>query len=115
MRHRPAHLRRVLAAAVCVIAVAIAGAGAAFAGTIRNQSSPNWAGWVALAAPRSKRLAKHFVNISGSWVQPSATCTPHRTTFAAFWVGLGGYSEKPPAVGAVRTEEGCRQHGRRFV
>ncbi len=111
MRHRPAHLRRVLAAAACVIAVAIAGAGAAFAGTIRNQSSPNWAGWVALAAPRSKRLAKHFVNISGSWVQPSATCTPHRTTFAAFWVGLGGYSQHSQALEQIGTEADCSKHG----
>lgn len=113
MMHRPPQLRRIVALAVCVIAVATAGASAASAGTIHNQSSPNWAGWVALASPRSAHV-RHFINISGSWVQPSATCTPHRTTFAAFWVGLGGYSQRSQALEQIGTEADCSRLGEIF-
>ncbi len=111
MRPRASHARRALAFAVCTVALAVAGGGAALAGTIDNQSSPNWAGWVSLAVPRAARTARHFVNISGSWVQPSATCTPHRTTFAAFWVGLGGYSEHSKALEQIGTEADCSKLG----
>jgi len=100
-----------LALAVCTLAVGVAGGGAALAGTIRSQSSPNWAGWVSLAPARSSRIARHFVTIKGSWVQPSAACTPSHTTFAAFWVGLGGYSQRSQALEQIGTEADCSKLG----
>ena len=111
MRSRPSLARRGLTLAVCTLVLAAAGGGAALAGTIDNQSSPNWAGWVSLAVPRSAKTARHFINVAGSWIQPSATCTPHRTTFAAFWVGLGGYSEHSKALEQVGTEADCSKFG----
>jgi hypothetical protein len=111
---RPRRVRRLLALTVCVLALAIAGAGAAFAGSIHSQSSPNWAGWVALAAPRSNAIARHFITIRGSWIQPSATCTPHHTTFAAFWVGLGGYAQSSQALEQIGTEADCSKYGNIF-
>jgi Peptidase A4 family/Collagen triple helix repeat (20 copies) len=112
MTRRPPHLRRTLALSLGTLAVA--GAGVAFAGTIPSQPSSNWAGWVATAVPRSNRLAKHFTTITGSWVQPSATCTPKRTTFAAFWVGLGGYSMRSKALEQIGSEADCSAHGQLF-
>jgi hypothetical protein len=112
MTFRPRHVRRALALAVCTVAVA--GGGAALAGTIHAQSSPNWAGWVALPSPRSSRLAQRFVTITGSWVQPAATCTPQHTTFAAFWIGLGGYSQRSQALEQIGTEADCDKAGALF-
>ena len=114
MTSRSPRVRRRLAIAVCVLALGIAGGGAAFAGTIHSQSSPNWAGWVALAVPRSNRVARHFVTINGAWTQPAATCTPNHTTFAAFWVGLGGYSQHSQALEQIGTEADCSKFGQLF-
>jgi hypothetical protein len=114
MSSRPPHLRRLLALAVCISAIAVAGGGAAHAGTIDRQSSPNWAGWVALPSARSRQIARHFITIKGSWTQPSATCTPGHTTFAAFWVGLGGYSESSQALEQIGTEADCSKLGQLF-
>ena len=111
MKSRPPYLRRTLALAVAAVAVAVAGGSAAIAGTIHSQASPNWAGWVALPGKRSPPVATHFYNITGSWVQPSATCTPNHTTFAAFWVGLGGYSQRSQALEQVGTEADCSKFG----
>ena len=103
-----------LALGVCSLAVLVAGGGAALAGTIHSQSSPNWAGWVALPAARSSRIAQRFITVKASWVQPAATCTRGRTTFAAFWVGLGGYSQRSQALEQVGTEADCSKLGELF-
>jgi hypothetical protein len=107
-------IRRTLALAVAAGALAVAGATAAFAGTIHNQASPNWAGWVALAVPRSQRLANHFTTVTGTWVQPAATCAPKHSTFAAFWVGLGGYSLHSKALEQIGSEADCDRQGDLF-
>jgi hypothetical protein len=114
MTPRSPRVRCLLALAVGVLALAAAGGGAALAGTIHRQSSPNWAGWVALPVARSQRLANHFITIKGSWTQPSATCTPGHTTFAAFWVGLGGYSARSQALEQIGTEADCSRFGQIF-
>ena len=76
---RTPHLRRTLALAVARSPSLWPARDVALASTIPSQSSPNWAGWVATAVPRSNAIAKHFTNVSGTWVQPAATCTPHTT------------------------------------
>jgi hypothetical protein len=103
-----------LALAVAAAALAVAGVTVAFAGTINNQASPNWAGWVALAVPRSQRLADHFTTVTGTWVQPAATCATARSTFAAFWVGLGGYSLHSRALEQIGSEADCDRQGQLF-
>jgi len=113
-RRRPHRIRRTLALALAGAALAIAGVSAAFAGTIHDQASPNWAGWVALAVPRSQGLANHFTTVNGSWVQPAATCTRAHSTFAAFWVGLGGYSLHSKALEQIGSEADCDRQGELF-
>jgi hypothetical protein len=114
IRRRSQRIRRTLALALVGAALAIAGATAAFAGTIHNQASPNWAGWVALAVPRSQRLANHFTTVNGAWVQPAATCVRSHSTFAAFWVGLGGYSLHSKALEQIGSEADCDRQGQLF-
>jgi hypothetical protein len=50
-------------------------------------SSLNWAGYVVTGASGSITTA------SGSWVQPAVTCPSSGNTYAAFWVGIDGYSD----------------------
>ncbi|HEY5390446.1 MAG TPA: G1 family glutamic endopeptidase, partial [Solirubrobacteraceae bacterium] len=114
-RHATRFRRRVLGLAGVVIAVAAAaGVSSAFGNAIRNQASPNWAGWVALPQASSQRLANHFTTVSGSWIQPTGVCPKHRSTFAAFWVGLGGYSLHAKALEQVGSEVDCSRTGQLF-
>jgi hypothetical protein len=112
MTPKPPHIRRTIALTLGTLAVA--GAGVALANTIPNQASSNWAGWVATAVPRSASVAGHFTNVSGSWVQPAATCAPDQRTFAAFWVGLGGYAPRSKALEQIGSEADCSSHGQLF-
>jgi hypothetical protein len=107
--------RRLVRGVALVLAVAaVAGAGAAWGGELPSQFSSNWAGWVAIASGQSARLDRHFTNVSASWTQPSATCTVGRRTFAAFWVGLGGYSTHSKALEQIGTEADCSSRGELF-
>lgn len=111
-KRRPKPLRRTLALSLATAAVAVAGATAAFASTIDNQASPNWGGWVALATPHAQaRLDNHFTTVSGTWVQPAATCSSGHSSFAAFWVGLGGYSLHSKALEQIGSEADCSRQG----
>src|SRR5665213_3464772 len=112
MTPKPPHIRRAIALALGTLVVA--GGGVALASTIPNQASSNWAGWVATAVPRSARVASHFTTVSGSWVQPAATCAPQQRTFAAFWVGLGGYAPGSKALEQIGSEADCSSQGELF-
>jgi Peptidase A4 family len=50
-----------------------------------RMGSGNWSGYMASGT---------FWSVSGSWTEPSVTCTTPSST-AAFWVGLGGGSSYP--------------------
>ncbi len=50
-------------------------------------SSLNWAGYVVTGAAGS------VTDAAGSWVQPGVTCPSSGNTYAAFWVGIDGYSD----------------------
>jgi hypothetical protein len=90
---------RVLAV-VSIVVAALAGAGAARAGDV----SSNWSGYAA-TAPDSNPLA--FSDVTGTWVEPRATCTVGRRSAAAFWVGLGGYSDSSAALEQLGTAADC--------
>jgi hypothetical protein len=47
--------------------------------------STNWSGYAATGSNGA------FKSVSASWTQPTATCS-HGDQYAAFWVGLDGYS-----------------------
>ncbi len=103
------------AVALALTTLAVAGAGVAWGSQLPSQKSSNWAGWVVTAAgAQTAGLDRHFIHASASWVQPSGTCTPHRKTYAAFWVGLGGYSEHSRAIEQIGTEADCTVRGRIF-
>jgi Peptidase A4 family len=65
-------------------------------GTIHRMSSPhdikgltsvestNWSGYADTGSSFSK--------VTGSWSEPSASCSGRTTSLAAFWVGIDGYS-----------------------
>lgn len=60
-------------------------------GRFAEAESTNWSGYAATGANGA------FTSVSATWTEPTATCTSsgrHRSTdsYAAFWVGLDGYS-----------------------
>ena len=46
--------------------------------------SSNWSGYA--------DTGSNFGQVAGSWSEPGATCSGRSTTYAAFWVGIDGYS-----------------------
>lgn len=106
MRTKP-----MLAAAAATLAVGGAGLAALPTGSAAAATAPsmagesaNWAGYVA--------QGRDFSAVSGSWVQPEATCpTGTSSTYSAFWVGLGGASDQSQALEQVGTQADCSSSG----
>jgi hypothetical protein len=48
--------------------------------------STNWSGYAATGGNGA------FTSVSATWTQPTATCSKRSDQYAAFWVGLDGYS-----------------------
>ena len=68
-------------------------------------NSANWAGYAV------HRAGISFRKVSATWRQPSASCTPGRPAYSAFWVGLGGFSETSNALEQIGTETDCNAAG----
>jgi hypothetical protein len=62
-------------------------------------TSRNWAGYVAVGANGA------FTSASANWTEPDGHCTGGGGKYAAFWVGLDGYSS--PTVEQIGTEVDC--------
>lgn len=88
----------VLFAAVTGLVVA----GAAQAGIGHDAaSSTNWAGYAVSGTT--------FTDVKGTWVQPAANCSATATSsYAAFWIGLGGLSGGNGGLEQTGTESDCR-------
>jgi hypothetical protein len=98
-------LRASLTTAAAALACTAFGAtGIASARSIEVQEgvSQNWAGYTVSGS--------NFSSVSGSWVEPSATCGSGQTD-AAFWVGLGGSSSQSQALEQTGTEIDCSATG----
>jgi Peptidase A4 family len=99
-------LAGLLASAACLLAPATASAATAFrVGGIRlagatTQTSTNWAGYAVTHQ-------KPFSTVTGSWVEPAATCGAAAQTYSAFWIGLGGFSASSFGVEQVGTLVNC--------
>lgn len=65
-----------------------------------NSTSTNWSGYAATSGT--------FTSVSGSWTQPSVTCS-NKSTYSSFWVGLDGDGSN--SVEQTGTEADC-SHGR---
>ncbi len=86
------------------VAAALIGAGAArAAGTA--EVSTNWSGYALVADDPATPVA--FSDVTGTWVEPKATCTSGRRDASAFWVGLGGYSDSASALEQLGTAAEC--------
>ena len=70
--------------------------------------SSNWSGYVATAPAHS---AKRFKKVSGTWVEPTATCTAGHETYSAAWVGLGGFASRSQALEQIGTDADCTSSG----
>ena len=95
-------VRRTLRIGLCGFALLALAAPVASADT---RNSANWSGYAA------HRSGVKFTRVSGSWTQPSATCTPGHRTYSAFWVGLGGYSLNSSSLEQIGTEVDCGASG----
>jgi Peptidase A4 family len=95
----------------CTVALSAGSAGAATAHTsfgieqgrkvvADTEASSNWAGYAVTHR-------KPFTSVTGKWVQPAATCADVSSTFSAFWVGLGGFSDSSFAVEQTGTLANC--------
>jgi hypothetical protein len=91
-------MRQLLALSATVAAVAFAGTAEAASSDI----STNWSGFAVSGTT--------FSSVSGSWVQPKATCSGS-TTSAAFWVGLGGNSDVSNSLEQIGTSSDCSAGG----
>ncbi|MBV9810328.1 MAG: hypothetical protein JO286_24340 [Solirubrobacterales bacterium] len=101
------HLCAILAATAATAAAAGVSAGSASAdATSQAQVSQNWAGYVAGDASSSTQ----FSSVSGSWVQPTATCRSGQT-YSAFWVGLGGSGNSSGSLEQTGTQADCTADG----
>ncbi|HEY7618475.1 MAG TPA: G1 family glutamic endopeptidase [Solirubrobacteraceae bacterium] len=92
-------LRRtaVLAAALAAVVVPVGSAEAA----TRTATSSNWAGYAV------SRSGVTFKRVSGTWVQPKASCGSGRRRYSAYWLGLGGLHTSSKALEQVGTEADC--------
>jgi hypothetical protein len=70
--------------------------------------SANWAGYVATP---TRSVGSRFSSVSGSWTQPSATCSAGRETYSAVWVGLGGDSDSERALEQIGADANCTRSG----
>jgi hypothetical protein len=65
-----------------------------------TEASSNWAGYAVTHR-------KPFTSVTGKWVQPVATCSDLSSTYSAFWIGLGGFSNNSFAVEQTGTLANC--------
>ena len=68
-------------------------------GTSHQAESTNWSGYAATTGM--------YTSVSASWTQPAGTCG-HGDQYAAFWVGLDGYSSS--SVEQTGSEVDCIGH-----
>ena len=90
-------------AAFCTVVTGLVLAGGAQAGIFHDaSSSTNWAGYAVSGST--------FSDVKGTWVQPAVNCSASLATssYAAFWVGLGGLSGGNGGLEQTGTESDCR-------
>lgn len=94
-----------MAATAC--AVGVLPTASARAAEVQQTESGNWSGYVVGNAGGGSS----FKTVTGSWVQPTANCdAAHGSTYAAFWVGIGGAGGKT-ALEQDGTEVNCSADG----
>src|SRR5262249_54810588 len=77
--------------------------------------SSNWSGYAVTGVGSTATVAStsmSFMDVTGTWTQPAATCTPGQSTSAAIWVGLGGYTVGSNALEQTGTSADCNSAGK---
>lgn len=73
---------------------------------ISPEISSNWSGYSIVSTdPTNSPVA--FTDVTGTWVQPKATCTVGRQSSSAYWVGLGGYDPNSNSLEQLGTSSDC--------
>ncbi len=62
-------------------------------------SSTNWSGYAVTGSNGA------YTTVSGSWVEPTASCTSRSSAYSSFWVGLDGYNSD--SVEQLGTDSDC--------
>jgi hypothetical protein len=82
-------------------------------------SSSNWAGYAVTPldattspTPTTPPPSTTFASVTGNWIQPKVSCTKSKATYAAFWVGLGGFSPTSQALEQIGTQATCTAAGK---
>ena len=88
-------------AASAAIATSAAAASAPSSATVTG----NWSGYEV-----SAKNSESFSNVSGSWVEPAASCNTGEG-YSSFWVGLGGTQQQSQALQQVGTSADCGGDG----
>jgi hypothetical protein len=108
-------MRRALASITVALAAALAAAAALAVPTAGIDVSSNWAGYAVTGVGSTATVAStsmSFTDVTGTWTQPAAACTPGRSTSAAMWVGLGGYTVGSNALEQAGTAADCSSAGK---
>jgi len=105
--------------ALATLAIAVVGAGFAVTALAKPTAgidvSSNWAGYAFTGVGSTANVASaamSFTDVTGTWVQPTATCTPGQSTSAAIWVGLGGYTVGSNSLEQTGTSADCSNTGK---
>ena len=108
-------MRRAFATIGLGVLAAATAAAALAAPTAGIDVSSNWAGYAVTGVGSTATTAStsmSFTDVTGTWIQPAATCTPGQTTSAAIWVGLGGYTVGSNALEQTGTSADCSSSGK---
>jgi hypothetical protein len=106
-----------IAALLSALAAALALAASAAADTQpQPQTSSNWSGYAIgdpdTIAGNTAASPFSFSNVTATWRQPKVKCTAGVPGYAAFWVGLGGYSDGAPGLEQTGTDSDCPPSGK---
>jgi hypothetical protein len=90
--------------AIALSAFALAAFAVTSASAAVTAVSTNWSGYAVGGTT--------FTAVSGTWIQPAASCTTTGSvTASSFWVGLGGDSSTSNAIEQAGTEADCTANG----
>jgi hypothetical protein len=64
-----------------------------------SAESTNWSGYAVTGANGT------YTSVTASWTEPTATCSKRQDQYAAFWIGLDGYSSD--SVEQTGTDSDC--------
>jgi peptidase A4-like protein len=108
-------MRRALWTVPPALCAAVVCAAAFAAPTAGIDVSSNWSGYAVTGIGSTANVAAtgmSFTDVTGTWRQPAATCTPGQSTSAALWVGLGGYTVGSSALEQTGTSADCSSSGK---